>query len=129
MTMHAMSWPMLGIRWARRCAELTADKWSTPTRCRPWDVRALVAHVCPDPGMFDKLDAARIDAPAAVTDGADLLRRFNEPDGIAHTMADDLAQQALSDAEELTSEDAVHRFTESARTLRSKTMSGDIVIE
>src|SRR5215208_6809134 len=32
-------------RWARRCVELTPQQWSTATRCRPWGVRELVAHV------------------------------------------------------------------------------------
>src|SRR3954447_12467652 len=66
-------------RWARRCAELTPQQWSTATRCRPWDVRELVAHLCPDRSMFDMLNAATTDQPAAVTDAADMLRRFNAP--------------------------------------------------
>ena len=70
-------------RWARRCAELTPQQWSTATRC-PWDVRQLVAHLCPDRSMFDMLSAATTDGPAAVTDAAEMLRRFNAPGGIAH---------------------------------------------
>ena len=57
-------------RWARRCAELTPQQRSTATRCRPWDVRGLVAHLCPDRSMFDMLSAARTDEPAAVTAAA-----------------------------------------------------------
>jgi hypothetical protein len=45
-------------RWADRCAELTDDEWSTPTRCRPWDVHALAAHVAPDPAVIGQLSAA-----------------------------------------------------------------------
>src|SRR5258708_24770871 len=52
-------------RWARRCAELTPQQWSTATRCRPWAVRALVAHLCPDRSPFDMLNAATTDQPAA----------------------------------------------------------------
>jgi hypothetical protein len=48
----------------------------------------LVAHLCPDRSMFDMLNAARTNGPAAVTDAAEMLRRFNAPDGIAHTSAD-----------------------------------------
>src|SRR5215207_3545583 len=106
-------------RWGHRCAELTPQQWATPTRCRPWDVRALVAHLCPDPAMFDMLDDAGIDGPAAITDAADLLRHFNQSDGIAHTAADNLAEQAVSDAEILTPEAAVARFTECAQILRT----------
>jgi uncharacterized protein (TIGR03083 family) len=114
-------------RWGHRCAELTRQQWATPTRCRPWDVRALVAHLCPDPAMFDLLDDAEIDGPAAVVD-AGLLRRFNQPDGIAHTAADSLAEQAVSDSEALTPDAAVAWFTESARILRATLISKEKVI-
>jgi uncharacterized protein (TIGR03083 family) len=115
-------------RWASRCAELTAEQWSIPTRCRPWDVRALVAHVCPDPTMFDQLASAVVDGPAEVSDGADLLRRFNQPGGIAHTAADDLAQTAVTDASTLAAADAVARFTECADVMRALTVPADTVI-
>jgi uncharacterized protein (TIGR03083 family) len=116
-------------RWARRCGELTDEQWSTATRCKPWDVRALVAHLCPNPEMFDMLDGAKTDEPPAVADGAELLRRFNEPGGIAHTSADNLAEQAVSDAEHLTPDAAVTRFNECARILRATPMSDETVIK
>jgi uncharacterized protein (TIGR03083 family) len=116
-------------RWARRCAGLTEEQWSTATRCKPWDVRALVAHLCPNPEMFDMLDGAKTDEPPVVTDGADLLRRFNEPGGIAHTSADSLAEQAVSDAERLTPDAAVTRFNECAGILRATPMSDETVIK
>jgi hypothetical protein len=37
--------------------------------------------------MFDMLSAATTDEPAAVTDAAEMLRRFNAPGGITHTSA------------------------------------------
>ena len=116
-------------RWARRCGELTPEQWSMPTRCSPWDVRALVAHLCPNPEMFDMLVGARTDESPVVTDGADLLRRFNEPGGIAHTSADDLAEQAVSDAEHLTPDAAVTRFNECARVVRATSMSDETTIK
>jgi uncharacterized protein (TIGR03083 family) len=115
-------------RWARRCAELTPQQWSTATRCRPWDVRALVAHACPGRSMFDMLAAATIDGPAAVTDAAEMLRRFNAPGGIAHTSADDIAEGAATDAAALTPDDAVTRFTECAEILRATPMPEETVI-
>jgi uncharacterized protein (TIGR03083 family) len=115
-------------RWARRCAELTPQQWSTATRCRPWDVRAQVAHLCPDPSLFDTLNAATINDPAEVTDATELLRRFNAPGGIAHTFADNLAEQATSDAAKLTPDEVVTRFTECAEILRATTMSKETVI-
>jgi hypothetical protein len=115
-------------RWAQRCGELAEQEWSTPTRCRPWDVKALVAHVCPDPAMFDMLAQAVVDEPAALTDAAAMLRRFNEPDGIAHTSAEGLADRALADAANLTPEDAINRFTKCARILRARPMPENTVI-
>ena len=115
-------------RWARRCGELTPQQWSTATRCRPWDVRALVAHLCPDPSMLDMLNAATTNEPAAVTDAAEMLRRFNAPGGIAHTSADNLAEQATSEAARVTPDDIVTRFTECAEMLRATTMSKETVI-
>lgn len=87
-----------------------------------WDVAALVAHVCPDLAMFDMLAAATIEGPPAVTDAAELLRQFNRPDGVAHTMAEELAGQAVSDAERLTPEVIVARFTECAGVVRGRAM-------
>jgi hypothetical protein len=110
-------------RWARRCAELTPQQWSTATRCRPWDVRGLVAHLCPDRSLFDMLNAATTDHPAAVTDAAEMLRRFNAPGGIAHTSADGIAERATTDATKLTPGDAVTRFSECAEILSATTMS------
>ena len=115
-------------RWARRCSQLSAEEWSTPTRCEGWDVAALLAHVCPDPAMFAQLAEAVVDPPAAVTDAAVLLRRFNEPDGVANTNAGSLAEQAVSDAAALTPEAAARRFAESARTLRATPVPADTVI-
>jgi uncharacterized protein (TIGR03083 family) len=116
-------------RWAVRCGELTQEEWSTPTRCNPWHVRALVAHLCPNREMFDMLDGAKTYEPPVVTDGADLLRRFNEPGGIAHSTAHDLAEQAVSDAEHLTPDAVVTRFNECARILRATPMSDETVIK
>ena len=115
-------------RWARRCATLSPQEWSTPTRCSGWDVAALLAHVCPDSAMFARLTGAIVDGPAAVTDAAEMLRRFNKPDGIAHTTAGTLAEQAVSDAAALTPDAAATRFGECARILRATSMSEQTVI-
>lgn len=88
---------------------------------------ALLAHVCPDPAMFARLTDAIVDGPAQVTDAADMLRRFNEPDGIAHTAAASLAEQAVCDAETLTPEAAANRFGECARILCATPMSDESV--
>ncbi|MFV9636394.1 maleylpyruvate isomerase N-terminal domain-containing protein [Mycobacterium neumannii] len=116
-------------RWARRCEQMTTQEWSTPTRCEGWNVAALLAHVCPEPSMFDRLTAAVIDGPAAVVDAATMLRRFNEPDGVANSNAGSLAEQAVSEAAALTPRTAAQRFVESARVLRATPMPAETTIE
>ena len=116
-------------RWARRCAELTSKQWLTPTRCEGWDVQALIAHVCPGPELFDMLDSAKTHGPAAVTDAAELLRRFNEPGGVAHTTADEIAERAVSEAPALTIDAAAERFTTAAQKLRAMPISDQTVIQ
>jgi uncharacterized protein (TIGR03083 family) len=115
-------------RWGRRCSELTPAQWATPTRCKAWDVHALIAHICPDPAMFDTLESAVVDEPAAVTDAVDLLRYFNQPGGAAHTMADQVADTAVAEAAQLTPDAVVDRFTASARRVREFTLSGTTVV-
>jgi len=78
--------------------------------------------------MFDALTAATTDGPAALTDAAELLRRFNAPGGIARTSADSIAERASTDATALTPDAAVTRFTESAEILRATPMSSGTVI-
>ena len=73
--------------WVERCAALTAEEWVTATRCPPWDVAALVAHVAPDPALLAQLPRAVLDGPAAFDDAAAVLRSFNEQGGAAVAMA------------------------------------------
>ncbi|WKG06063.1 maleylpyruvate isomerase N-terminal domain-containing protein [Mycolicibacterium sp. HK-90] len=119
-------------RWARRCAELTASQWHTPTRCQAWDVHALVAHACPENTTFEHIAAGRAAGPAAVSDAAELLRIFNQPDGVAHSTADRIAEQAVTQAPALTAADASGRFNEAAVRLRQMpemAHPGDVVID
>ncbi|GAB2688507.1 maleylpyruvate isomerase N-terminal domain-containing protein [Nocardia thraciensis] len=79
--------------WGERVAELTPAQWATRTRLPEWTVQDLVAHMAPDKQVLDFLRGERVDSPA-VTSGAQWLRIFNEPGGAAHTLADDVAEQA-----------------------------------
>jgi hypothetical protein len=92
-------------------------------------VRALVAHACPDLSLFDRLTSHVVDAEPAVTDGAALLGTFNAPGGVAHTMASDLEQTALSEAVTLSPEHAVTRFTDCAHAARTLTLPGRSTVE
>ncbi|WP_454789851.1 maleylpyruvate isomerase N-terminal domain-containing protein [Mycolicibacterium lutetiense] len=118
-------------RWGHRCAGLTTPQWRTATRCQAWDVQSLVAHVCPEATTFDSLAAARADGPAAVTDAAEMLRIFNQPDGVANTTADRIADQAAAQAPTLTPAAAAVRFAEAAARIRrmpEMARAGEVVI-
>ena len=114
-------------RWGLRCGELTLAQWATPTRCPPWDVRALIAHTCPDPAMFDMLESAFTSEPPAAIDAVDLLRYFNQPGGAAETMADQIAGDAVSQAANLTPDVIVDRFIACARRVRDFSVPGNTV--
>jgi uncharacterized protein (TIGR03083 family) len=80
-------------QWAEVGGALTDVEWSTPSRCAGWDVAALFAHV----GLFPQavLDPPRADGGDPVT-AVDILRGFNAPGGVAHTMADQVANGAVA---------------------------------
>ncbi|GAA5082369.1 maleylpyruvate isomerase N-terminal domain-containing protein [Nocardia iowensis] len=98
--------------WAERGAALTAEQWATPTRLPGWSVRALFAHVAPDVAEMDTMRDRRAEGPAMVSTGAEILRVFNSPGGLAHTAADDIAEQAAGAAETIETETLLRRFAE-----------------
>jgi len=79
-------------RWAEVGAGLTEAEWSTPSRCAGWDVAALFAHV----GVFPQavLEPPEADGGEPVS-AVDILRGFNAPSGVAHTMAAQVADHAV----------------------------------
>ncbi|MCM6776016.1 maleylpyruvate isomerase N-terminal domain-containing protein [Nocardia sp. CDC159] len=84
--------------WAARVRALTEAEWSTPTRLPGWTVQDLVAHMAPDKRVLELLRGPRVDSPA-ITSGAQMLRIYNMPGGVAHTAADqnaELAREAAS---------------------------------
>jgi uncharacterized protein (TIGR03083 family) len=80
-------------RWAEVGAGLTDAEWSRPSRCAGWDVAALFAHV----GVFPQAvqDPPPADAGEPLT-AVDILRGFNRPSGVAHTMAGQVADHAVA---------------------------------
>jgi uncharacterized protein (TIGR03083 family) len=80
-------------RWAEVGGGLTDTEWSRPSRCAGWDVAALFAHV----GVFPQavLDPPEADGGESVS-AVDILRGFNAPSGVAHTMAAQVADHAVA---------------------------------
>jgi uncharacterized protein (TIGR03083 family) len=88
-------------RWAEIGDELSEQQWSRPTRCTGWNVAALYAHVGMFPPALADPPAVPEDAPTRQVTAVEILRGYNAPGGIAHTMADQVARDALSQAANL----------------------------
>ncbi|MER7845038.1 maleylpyruvate isomerase N-terminal domain-containing protein [Kitasatospora sp. NPDC096077] len=86
------------LSWADRGAALGEADWDRPTRLSEWTVRDLYAHVAPAPEQLSGLPAMVIDGPAGLARGADVLRTFNRPGGLAHTAAGQVAELAKETA-------------------------------
>jgi len=95
--------------WAQLGADLTDEQWSRPTRCSGWDVAAVYTHHSEFPRALSAPPPMPADASNAVT-AVEVLRRFNAPNGVAHTMAQMVADQAISAAGQLTRSELVERF-------------------
>lgn len=91
-------------------AGLDAEQWDRSTRLPGWSVRDLYAHVAPTAGLFTRMREAVVDRPAAVTRGSAVLRAYNRPDGVAHTAADLVADDARTLAAAVGAEALVSRF-------------------
>jgi uncharacterized protein (TIGR03083 family) len=96
--------------WAELGDGLSEDQWSTATRCPGWDVAALYAHHSAFPRNMSAL-LPLLDAVGEPVTAGELVRRFNAPDGVAHTMAETVAVQVVSDAAQLTRKELVDRFS------------------
>jgi uncharacterized protein (TIGR03083 family) len=98
--------------WASTGAELGESEWQRASRCTPWRVIDLYAHH----SMFPVVLAAPVPATSgeeSVT-AVDVLRGFNAPDGIAHTMAQRVADLAVAESTDHDAAELVARFTTTA---------------
>ncbi|HKS51390.1 MAG TPA: maleylpyruvate isomerase N-terminal domain-containing protein [Pseudonocardiaceae bacterium] len=96
--------------WAQLGAGLTADQWSTATRCPGWDVAALYAHHSLFPRDLS-VPLPPWDAQGQPMTAGEVLRRFNASDGLAHTVAETVAAQGVSEAAAHTRTELIERFT------------------
>lgn len=103
--------------WAATVADLHHEDWVRPTRLPGWTVADLVAHHALFPGLLHTLArAAPSRGPATHTDAAELLAAFNRPEGIAHTMAGQVADWAVQRAAGADRAELVEAFTHRAPT-------------
>jgi uncharacterized protein (TIGR03083 family) len=94
--------------WADTLGGLDDEQWYQPTRLDGWDVAALVAHHAVLVRAVRVFAGQPTDEEPATPTAAAMLRRFNEPQGVAHTLAGAVAQRARQLA-----------MTESAEALRA----------
>jgi uncharacterized protein (TIGR03083 family) len=100
----------LWLVWAEHGQAMTEEQWRRPTRLGDWDVRSLYAHAGSWPFMLSMLiDRVRDTEPTHATAAA-LLRDFNAPDGIAHSMRDKVATGAREDAARYSTAQMVQQF-------------------
>lgn len=101
--------------WAAAVADLPAQDWERPTRLPGWTVAGLVAHYAPFPGLLHGFArAVPAKGPPTHADAAELLAAFNRPQGLAHTMAGQIAEWAVQLAAESDRADLVAPFAATA---------------
>jgi uncharacterized protein (TIGR03083 family) len=96
--------------WAERGQAMTDEQWRQPTRLDGWDVRSLYAHAAMWPATLAALTERVRDAEPAVPSAAALLRYFNAPGGIAHSMRAQTATAASEDAARRSTAQMVEQF-------------------
>jgi hypothetical protein len=96
--------------WAERGHAMTDEQWQLPTRLGDWDVRSLYAHAAMWPATLSALVERVQDAEPAVPTAAALLRYFNAPGGIAHSMREKTATDARGDAARHSTAQMVEQF-------------------
>lgn len=97
--------------WSEQGRALTDEQWRQPTRLGDWDVRSLYAHAAWWPAGLSMLVAFVKDAEPTHATAAALLRDFNAPSGIAHTMRATVAAGAREDAAKFSTAQLIERFT------------------
>jgi uncharacterized protein (TIGR03083 family) len=97
--------------WAQLGDNLTEEQWSTATRCPGWDVAAVYAHYSVFPLFMSAAPPLPEGPVGEPMTAVEIVRRFNAPDGAAHTMAETVADWAVSEATARTRRELVDRFS------------------
>jgi uncharacterized protein (TIGR03083 family) len=101
---EAWSW------WATTLTGLDPAAWKLDTRLPGWDVAALAAHATLLIRGLGFLATRPLDVEPPPATAVDMLRRFNEPGGVATTWADMVADMARRQAETMSPEELVALF-------------------
>jgi uncharacterized protein (TIGR03083 family) len=116
--------------WADAGRAMTDDQWRLPTRLDGWDVRSLYAHHGGWPLTLSRLVDRVRDEPPTYATAADVLRRFNAPDGVAHTARGRIAARAREDAAAHPIDEMVGQFTDvGPRAIEAARRLGPVVVD
>lgn len=116
--------------WAEVLGSLRDDDWPRPTRLEGWDVAALVAHHAFLVHGLAHLAANPVDASPVIESAAGMLRRFNAPDGVAHTLAPTVADTARRAASTASREQLIATFADLApQAVTAVRRAGPIVVD
>jgi uncharacterized protein (TIGR03083 family) len=96
--------------WAQLGESLTEEQWATATRCPGWDVAALYAHHSGFPLLMSALPSSADGTVKEPLTAVEVVRRFNAPNGVAHSMAGTVADGADLEAARHTRRELVDRF-------------------
>lgn len=116
--------------WARQGQALTDEQWRQPTRLGDWDVRSLFAHAGLWPSMLSTLLERVTDAEPTHASAAALLRDFNAPDGVAHSMREAVATGAREGASRYSTAQMVDQFASTGpRALTEARRLGPVAVD
>jgi uncharacterized protein (TIGR03083 family) len=116
--------------WATSLSGLEPAAWNRPSRLPGWDVAALVAHASLLVGGLKRFVSRPVEVAPNIASARDLLARFNEPDGVATTAADTVAEGARQRAARLTPADLLAIYTVHApAVIAAVEAAGPIVVD
>jgi uncharacterized protein (TIGR03083 family) len=116
--------------WAELGRKMTEPQWSSPTRCPGWDVAALYAHHSGFPVALSAPPPPPARPTGEPITAVEVLRRFNAPGGAASTLAQAVADQAVTQAAQHDRGELVDRFRVLAPRVvdRLRTAQADLVV-
>jgi uncharacterized protein (TIGR03083 family) len=116
--------------WGTTLSLLDTAAWSRRTRLEGWDVAALAAHHSLLVQGLGFLAAQPVHEAAEIQTARGMLRRFNEPSGLASTAASAVAEMARQQAATSTAEELVAVFVTAApAVVASMRDTGPIVVD
>ena len=116
--------------WAELGRKMTEAQWSSPTRCPGWDVAALYAHHSGFPVALSAPPPPPARPAGEPITAVEVLRRFNAPGGAASTLAQAVADHAVTQAAQHDRGELVDRFRVLAPRVvdRLRTAQADLVV-